>query len=122
MINTDKLARLRHAHDDLHARYTQTAERAQRAAADIGPLLTKTAADPSKPLAAALLALPIPELAQTPSDDLIAAGFDLRTVRQLHEAHTRAQTLRGEAEAMAAELRQSRMLLDRLNTYAQRFE
>ncbi|WHZ11754.1 MAG: hypothetical protein OJF60_002193 [Burkholderiaceae bacterium] len=122
MIDTEKLARLRHAHDGLHAQYMQTAQRAQQAAAEIGPLLHAVAADPSKPRTAALLALPIPDLAETPRDELQAAGFELRTVRKLHEAHTRAQTLRSEAEALAAELQQSRALLTRLNNYAKRFD
>lgn len=121
-IDFSKLARIRDDHDRLHAEYRHAAERARQAATDAGRLRLEALVDPHDDAAVQLLTLPAEELAAVPTERLNEARVDLRLVRRLLEAHQRAQRLRSESEAIAARLRTSRALLDRLEAYAARFE
>lgn len=122
MIDFSKMAGLRDQHDHLHAEYRHAAERARQAATDAGRLRLEALVDPLDDAAVSLLTLPAEELAAVPAEKFQEARVDLRLVRRLLEAHTRAQRLRSDAEALASRLRTSRALLDRLEAYAARFE
>lgn len=120
-FNVAKLLDLRHRHARHHDDYRRVAELARAARADAARLRHEAAADPSNEAASAMLALPADQLLNIASDELRDAGIDIRTVRRVIDADRRAVALAREADALAATLARSRLMLDNLNHFASRF-
>ncbi len=120
-FNVGKLLDMREAHDRMHEDYRRLAERARTARAEVAHLRHAALTDPTNEAQLAAIDLPADKLAEVASDELRDLGLEVQTVRRIVHGQARADALKGEAQALAAKLADSRRLLDSLNTYAGRW-
>lgn len=122
-INLDKLHALRARHEQMRSDYASRAELVRFGGAQVEQIRTDLlrGAGPKSDEAVNLLTSNPVELATHSPESLRLAGVDVHLLRKLIAAQSSLAKARQDADAQAALVAESAALMERLNTYAQRF-
>lgn len=120
MIDLDKLQALRERHERLCSDYSTRAGAARLAAGEVEHLRADLLVGVKSGAAIELIRSNCAELLKYPADKLKASQVDVRQLRKLIAAQASLATARDDAVNMAAMVRESAALIERLNKFAQR--